>query len=108
MKKEYVTFTPALADLEQNKETQIAIRDLTPKEHKRKYDTKLVKAILSSSPDKLPDGDTLWVRSWTGVLHPKPWAIKILGDIGETLPGRPHEETLSQLEAKKSKTKFRK
>ena len=98
MKKEFVTFTRDLAGLEENEEVDIAIRDLTPEQHKYKYDAKLVKAIITSSPDKLPEGDTLWIRSWTGVLHPKPWAIKVLADMGETLPGRPHDETLAHLE----------
>lgn len=98
MKKEYVTFTRDLASLAQNKETDITIRELTPTQHKHKYNAKIVKAILSSKPDKLPDGDTLWVRSWTGVLHPKPWAIKVLSEIGETLPGRPSAETTEERE----------
>ncbi|MFC1958826.1 phenylphosphate carboxylase subunit gamma [Chloroflexota bacterium] len=98
MKKEFVTFTRDLASLKENEEIDIAIRDLTPEQHKHKYDAKLVKAIVTSSPDKLPEGDTLQVRSWTGVLHPKPWAIKVLADIGETLPGCPHDETLAHTE----------
>ena len=98
MKKEFVTFTRDLAELKENEEISLAIRDLTPEQHKYKYNTQLVKAILASSPDKLPEGDTLWIRSWTGVLHPKPWAIKILADLGETLPGRPHDETIAHLE----------
>lgn len=98
MKKEFLTFTRDLARLQQNKETDIAIRDLSPRQHKHKYDCKLVKAILSSKPDKLPEGDILWVRSWTGVLHPKPWAIKVLSDLGETLPGHPGDETIAHLE----------
>ncbi len=46
---------------------------------------------------KLPEEDILWIRSWTGVLHPKPWAIKIIAELDEVLPGRPQDETLSQL-----------
>ncbi len=94
MMSEYVTFVKDLDELREEVEINIAIRDLSP--GRQKYDCKLVKAILSSVPEKLQDGDTLWIRSWTGVLHPKYWSIKVLGDLGETLPGRPHDETLSQ------------
>ena len=41
-----------------------------------------VKAILSSSPEKLPGADTLWIRWQRGYLHPQPWAIKIIEDMG--------------------------
>lgn len=98
MKKEFMTFTRDLADLKENEEISLTIRDLTPEQRKYKYDAKIVKAILSSSPDKLPDGDVLWVRSWTGVLHPKPWAIKVMADLGETQPGHPAAETTEHQE----------
>lgn len=97
MSKEFVTFVSDLKDLVENKEVVIPIRDLRP--GPRKYDCRIVKAVLSSSKEKMPDGDVLWVRSWTGVLHPQPWAIKVLGEVDETVPGRPHDETLSQLKA---------
>ena len=95
MKKEFMTFVKDLNELTEGKEIALAIRDLTP--GPRKYDCKIVKAVVASSPEKLPEGDVLRIRSWTGVLHPKPWAIKILAELDETLPGRPHDETLSQL-----------
>lgn len=95
MKKEYVTFVKDLSELIENRETVIAIRDLTP--GPQKYDCKIVRAIVTSSPEKFPDGDVLWIRSWTGILHPRAWSINILEEIDETLPGRPHDETLSLL-----------
>ena len=61
MKKEFMTFVQDINQLAQGKEVTLAIRDLTP--GRRKYDGKIVKAILASSPDKLPDGDVLWIRS---------------------------------------------
>ena len=96
MKKEFLTFIRDIPDLVENEETSLTVRDLSP--GRTKYDAKIVKAILSSSPDKLPDSDTLWVRSWTGVLHPKPWAIKVLSDLGETQPGHPAAETTEHQE----------
>jgi hypothetical protein len=93
MKKEFMAFVKDLSELTEGKEIALAIRDLAP--GPRKYDCKIVKAVVASSPEKLPEGDVLRIRSWTGVLHPKPWAIKILAELDETLPGRPHDETLS-------------
>jgi len=98
MKKEFMTFVRDIDQLTEGQEVTLAVRDLTP--GPRKYDCKIVRAILTSSPDKLPDGDVLWIRSWTGVAHPEPWAIKIVAELEETLPGRPHDETLSLLETK--------
>jgi len=95
MKKEFLTFVKGLNELTEGKEIALPISDLTP--GPRKYDCKIVKAVIASSPEKLPEGDVLRIRSWTGVLHPNPWAIKILAELDETLPGRPHDETLSQL-----------
>ncbi|MDO8637818.1 MAG: phenylphosphate carboxylase subunit gamma [Dehalococcoidia bacterium] len=94
MKKEFMMFVSDLSELVEKKEVTVAVRDLT--QGPRKYDCKIVKAVLSSSAD-LPGGDVLWIWSWTGVPHPKPWSIKIKGEVGETLPGRPHDETLSNL-----------
>lgn len=89
MKKEYVTFVSSLKDLAEGHEIELFIRDLTP--GRRKYNGQVVKAILSSSPEQLPDGDTLQVRSSTGILYPQHWAIKIIKDMGAWVPGRPHQ-----------------
>ncbi|MBI2979323.1 MAG: phenylphosphate carboxylase subunit gamma [Chloroflexi bacterium] len=89
---EYVTFTPDIKDLVENQETALTIKDLTPGRHK--YGARIVKAILSSDPKRLPGGDILHVRSWTGVLYPQTWAIKITGDAGEIEVGTPHSETI--------------
>ncbi len=89
---EYVTFTPDIKDLVENQETTLTIKDLTA--GRRKYDARIVKAILSSDPARLPGGDVLHVRSWTGMLYPQTWAIKITGDAGETEAGIPHSETI--------------
>ncbi len=81
-KKEYDTFVASLEELTQGQETDISIRDLTP--GRRKYEWKYVKAIVSSSPDKLKGGDVLWLRfNDTGFRHPQPWAIKVKEILGE-------------------------
>lgn len=92
MKREYLTFVPDIKDLIENQEVELTIKDLTP--GPRKYEAHIVKAILSSSPARLPDGDILRVRSWTGVLYPQPWVIKITAEVGESMAGLPHGETL--------------
>ena len=92
MSKEYVTFVTDAGDLVAGQEVLLTIRDLTP--GPRKYDARVVKAMLSSSQGKAAGGDLLWVRSWTGSLCPQPWALQITEEVGECLSGRPHGETV--------------
>lgn len=92
MKKQYVTFVPDIKDLVENSEVTLTIKDLTP--GRTKYDARIVKAILSSNAKRLPEGDVLQVRSWTGVLYPKPWTIKVVKDLGDSEAGLPHGETV--------------
>jgi len=95
MSKEYEVFVKSIQEeLIERREIELTIKDLTP--GPRKYKNHVVKAILSSSPEKLPDSDILRVRSWTGRLYPEPWAIKIVKEVGEILTGRPHGETLER------------
>jgi ribosomal protein L14 len=93
MVKEYSVFVENIGkDLVEGNEIVLTIKDLTP--GRRKYENRVVKAVVSKSREKLPDGDVLRVRSWTGVLYPKPWVIKIVEEVGEVIPGIPHGETL--------------
>jgi hypothetical protein len=93
MAKEYGVFVENIkTDLREGEEVVLTIKDLTP--GSRKYENRVVKAIVFSSPAKLPGGNILRVRSWTGVLYPRPWAIKIVEEMGEVIPGIPHGETL--------------
>ena len=93
MKKEYLTFVPDIKDLIENQEVKLTIKDLSPGSHK--YNARIVKATLSSDPKRLPEGDTLRVRSWIGVMYPQPWAINILEELEDTEAGLPHGETLA-------------
>lgn len=93
MSKEWVIFVSRMEDLADDNESVLTIRDLSP--GPRKYNAKVVKARISSRPETIPDADVLWVRSWIGHLHPKPWAIKIIEEVGDYIPGIPHGETLS-------------
>ncbi len=85
MQKEYLAFVSqfgieSLKDLEEDKEIELVIRDLTPGRYK--YEARYVRARISS-PEKLPGADTLWVRFRQGVLHPKQYAIQITEELGE-------------------------
>lgn len=94
MSREYVTFVRRFNCLSEGKQT-LFIKDLTP--GPRKYDTKLVQAELSRSPDKFPNGDMLWIRSETGYLHPAPWAIKILEELPPYVPGLPWQDLFAAM-----------
>ena len=72
----YEIFVRRLEELEEGKELQKEIRDV------QKYERKTVKALFSSSPQKLPDGEPLWVRGPLGqLLDAKPWRVKIVGKV---------------------------
>ncbi len=77
---EYDTFIEDISLLPQGEEVEILIRDL------KEYETRRVKAILSDSEERLPDGNILWLRYSRGLLYPKPWRIKIR-EYKELLPG---------------------
>lgn len=75
MATEYETFVTTLADLKDGEEMELLIRDLET------YESRKVKAIVSSSKEKLPDGDTLWIRFSRGLQHKDTWVIKITGEL---------------------------
>ena len=80
----YETFILAnLSELKDGQEQILEIRDAET------YVPKVVKAIVSSSPQKLPGADTLRVRWRRGQLVPQPWAIKIAQDLGSPADQEP-------------------
>jgi hypothetical protein len=81
---EYLTFVPDFKNFPDGKETDIVIKSLSP--GPRKYEARYVKALVSSTPDTIPDGDTLWIRTRLGYLRPKPWAIKIIEELDPRAP----------------------
>ena len=96
MAKEYEVFVEDLArDLPEGREVELTVKDLSP--GPRKYENRVVRAIVSRRADQWPDADRLRVRSWTGVLYPETWAIRIVAEVGELVPGPPHGETLRVL-----------
>ncbi len=80
MSKDYDTFVMSLSDIEEGKEIELTVRDCDT------YQPKAVRAVVSSSMDKLPGADRLWLRWSRGQSATKdPWAIKIVQDLGDPL-----------------------
>lgn len=97
MSQEYSTFVSDPQRLPEGQEIKLAIRDLTP--GPRKYDCRIVRAIVSSSPDKLEGGDVLWLKSLVGIQFPRPWAIRIVEELGDSIPRPPYQELIQVTEA---------
>ncbi len=79
-RKEYDTFI--LTDpgsVPEDLETELIVRDLTPKDRRYKYRSFYALALLSKSETKYPD--QLWIRLGRGQLQEKPWSIKIIKEI---------------------------
>jgi hypothetical protein len=80
MAKEYDTFIVSLGEIQEGKEIELSIRDCET------YETKLVRAIVWSSKEKVAEGDRLWLRLSRGQPATKePWAIQIIEDLGDPL-----------------------
>lgn len=75
MAKEYDTFVDDISTLKEGEEITIAVRETDI------YKTRVVKAIVSSSKEKLPEGEVMWMRYNRGYLRPEPWFIKINQDV---------------------------
>lgn len=68
-------------------EVDIAIRELTPENTRKKYFTRYVRAeIKRLTAGEKPNDDTLRLRFNRGRLHPDVWEIKIIRELGEFLP----------------------
>ena len=68
-----------ISELKDGEEQELQIRDAET------YEVKVVKAVVSSSPDKLPGSDELKVRWQRGQPIAEPWAIKIVEELGSVL-----------------------
>ena len=81
-RKEFDTFV--LTDLgmvPEDKEMEIILRELTPKDRRYKYRSFYAMALISKSDTKYPD--RLWVRLGRGQLQEKPWSVKIVREINK-------------------------
>ena len=76
----YETFIIEKPDeIPEGKEQLIQVRDAET------FEQKVVKAILSRSPEKLPGADSMRVRWQRGQALPDMWAIKIIEDLGSVM-----------------------
>ncbi len=81
-RREFDTFV--LTDLgmvTEDKEMEIILRELTPKDRRYKYRSFYAMALISKSETKYPD--RLWVRLGRGQLQEKPWSVKIVKEINK-------------------------
>jgi hypothetical protein len=104
MKQEYLIFVRQFQDIKEGIQ-KLFIKDLTP--GPRKYDTKYVKAEISSNCGRMSDGDILRIRSESGILLPQPWEIKILEELLESVPGKPWEDVFKAIDSECEITKSR-
>ena len=65
-----------MSELKEGEEQIVNVRSTDTME------TRTVRAILSSSPEKLPGGDKLTIFWQRGYKHPQPWVIKVIEDLG--------------------------
>ncbi|MGD8227207.1 MAG: hypothetical protein PVI20_05465 [Desulfobacteraceae bacterium] len=89
MPTEYQTFVGTPDILKEGQEIKLAVKDLSP--GPRKYDCRIVKALVARDPQKLPGSDVLWLRSLVGRRFPEPWAIKITEELGDSMPVTPYQ-----------------
>ena len=92
---EYESHVKHHKDLQENLKVVLTIRDLTPGKHK--YNARVARVQVSRSSEALAKWDTLWVRSVVGVKDPHPWGMKILEELGETVPGKPYSDIYEAL-----------
>ncbi len=78
---EYEAFFEDPELVKERVERKLSIRELTPRDRRMKYRTRYVRALVYPNPDREKD-DILWIRYLQGGLHPKPFGIKILEELG--------------------------
>ena len=70
-----------ISELRDGEEQVMEIRDTET------YESRKVKAVISSKPEKLPGADVLRVLWQRGQAEKKPWAIKITKELGSVFEG---------------------
>ena len=80
--REYDTFILSdPASLQEDREMELIVRDLTPPDRRYKYRSAYVSAMISKSELKYPD--RLWIRLGRGQLQEKPWSVKIIKELNK-------------------------
>lgn len=87
---EYLAHIRHMKELQENKTLVLTIRDLTPGKHK--YLARVARVQLSRSPDAVANWDKLWVLSVVGLKDPQPWGMKVVEELGITIPGKPYSD----------------
>ncbi len=85
MPKEYDSFVDDPTTIPDKGEMNLAIREHTPDDWRKKYKTRYVRAYITKSPEVGQD-DILWLRYQRGALHPTPFGIKIVKELGDFEP----------------------
>ena len=92
---EYLAHMKHLKDLQEGKTVVLTIRDLSPGKHK--YLARLARVQVSRSPEALAKWDKLQAYSVVGRKDPQPWGMKIVEELGLTVPGQPYDDIYAAL-----------
>jgi hypothetical protein len=66
-----------MAEIEEGKPITIQVTD------REIFEQRVVKAIIARSPDKLPEGEDLWIKNEREEIDPVPWRIKIIEESSD-------------------------
>lgn len=92
---EYLCHVKHLKDLQEGRQVVLTIRDLSSGKHK--YTARVARVQVSRSPEALANWDKLWAHSAVGYKDPQPWGMKILEELGITVPGKPYSDIYEAL-----------
>lgn len=92
---EYMCHLKHLTDLQEGTKSVLSIRDLNPGKHK--YLARVARVEVSRKPEALAKWDTLWAHSVVGYKDPQPWGMKIVEELGVTVPGKPYSDIYQAL-----------
>jgi hypothetical protein len=92
---EYMAHLKHMNEAQEGKTLVLTIRDLSPGKHK--YLARVARVQISRSPDALKGPDKLWVYSVVGAKDPEPWGMKIVEELGATVPGKPYSDIYEAL-----------
>ena len=87
---EYLAHFKHLSDLQEGKTLVVTLRDLNP-HHRKKYLARVARVQVSRSPEALEKWDKLWALSVVGRKDLKPWGVKVVEELGATVPGKPYD-----------------
>jgi hypothetical protein len=66
-----------MAEIEEGRPITIQVTD------REIFEQRVVKAIIARSPDKLPEGEDLWIKNEREEIDPVPWRIKIIEESND-------------------------